>query len=251
MAKGSKGKKRPPGRRPAPARARAAPVAGRADGGVEPPPKASQPSPPAKPVTAAKQTRAERLEAARRARRRKALQVRIGAVAVLVVVAVVVGLLVRSDKEADEAERDRLTAGSCTYDTKGEDVSPVPGNHVAPASYKVDPPSKGNHAPLPVGAGVYGVEGAPAPPDSQLVHSLEHGFVILWHRPDLAENDLAEVRGVYEKHSEDVLMVPRPSLKQKVAATSWGRRLLCGEVEPTRLEEFVEKYRNDAPEPRS
>lgn len=176
--------------------------------------------------------------------------VRAGVAVTVAVVAGVVATLVMADRRTSNAERERLTAGSCTFDTRNDRLSASPNNHVAPASYKVDPPSGGNHAPNDAPAGVYGGTNPP-PPDGRLVHSLEHGYVVLWHRPDVDQKDLAAIRGVFDRYSEDVLMVPRPSLKVKVAATSWGKRLLCPEVEPSRLAEFVRLYRNDSPEPRS
>ena len=233
--KGSKGKKRPGGRRP-PAASRA-PTAKKAPPAVAPTGAGPRPRP----------TRAERLDAARQARKRKALLVRLGVAGAVALVVAAIAWSIVSDRRAEKAARDRLTAGSCTFDTRNDTLRPAPDNHVAPASYEVDPPSGGSHAPQAATAGIYGSDN-PAPPDGQLVHSLEHGFVILWHRPDLGDDDLAAVRGVFDEHPDDVLVVPRPSLKGKVAATSWGRRLLCGEVEPQRLEEFVELYVDDAPE---
>ena len=239
-----KGKKRPAGK---PSQARTPSARGPARTPAPPPAAAGAPAPtPGRPPRSPKPTRAERLDAARRARRRKAMMVRFGAGgAVLAVVAVVV-VLVAADKRAESAERKRLTAGSCELDTRNDRLTV--NKHVAPASYEVDPPAGGDHSPQAARAGVYGDQN-PAPPDPQLVHSLEHGFVVIWHRPGLSEEDTAAIRGVHDKHSEDVLVVPRPSLKQKVAATSWGRRLLCDEIEPDTLEEFVTLYRNKSPEP--
>lgn len=167
------------------------------------------------------------------------------------VIAAVIAFAVAADRRADRAERERLTAGSCTFDTDHDDLSAPPNNHVAPASYEVDPPSGGNHDPQPAPPGLYGEGGQPPPSDAKLVHSLEHGYVILWHRPDLEEKDITAIRGVFDDNADDVLVVPRPTLQQKVAATSWQKRLLCGEVEPDRLAEFIRLYKNDSPEPRS
>ncbi|MDP9388833.1 MAG: DUF3105 domain-containing protein, partial [Actinomycetota bacterium] len=192
-------------------------------------------------------TRAERLEEARRARRRKAQLTRLGLGAVAVVLVGILAVLVISGRRAEQAERRRLTAGACRFDTRNDTLSAPPNNHVPPAGYKVDPPSGGNHAPSAAPAAVYGGE-RPPPPDSQLVHSLEHGYIVLWHRPDLSEEDMAEIRGVYDGFSRDVLVVPRASLRDEVAATAWGKRLLCPEVESARLAEFVRLYRNEGPE---
>lgn len=236
--KGSKGKKRSAGKRPSPSssRAKAAPP---------------RPAPPPTPSPApSKPTRDQRLDAARRARKRKALLVRVGVVATVALLAGVVAAVVAADRRATSKERNRLTAGSCTFDTRNDPLSRPPNNHVAPPSYRVDPPSGGNHALQDAPAGVYGDGNEPPPPDSRLVHSLEHGYVVLWHRPGLDQKDMDAIRGVFDRYSQDVLVVPRPSLTVKVAATSWGKRLLCREVEPNRLAEFVRLYRNESPEPR-
>lgn len=197
----------------------------------------------------AKPTRAERLAAARRARKRKAALTRAGIAGAVAVLVLVVAVVVVTNKNDAKADQKRLTAGSCTYDTESDRTAAPPANHVPPARYQVDPPAGGNHDPSAAPAGLYGGEGQAPPKDAQLVHSLEHGFVVIWHRPDLSEADLAAARGVFDDHSEDVIVVPRASLKGKVAATSWGRRLRCGEVEPDVLSEFVDLYRNKSPEP--
>lgn len=249
--KGSK-KKRPPAKRP-PAKA-AGTTQKATPGAAATPAKAAgtarkaapAPAPPDGGSRRSKPTQAERLQAARQARRRKALRVRLGVgAAVLAVVALVVTLVAADRREARQEEQ-RLTAGSCDYDTRADRLTA--NNHVAPARYSVDPPAGGDHDPGAVPANVF-PEGGTLPGDAQLVHSLEHGFVVLWHRPGLTEAEMADIRAVFDEHAEDVIVVPRASLGVKVAATSWGRRLLCGEVERDSLSEFVDLYRNKSPEP--
>lgn len=236
--KGSK-KRRPPAKRRGPASAPGA------RGGGAPPtgPPGEAGGTPA-PGAARKPTQAERFEAARRARRRKSRLVRAGVVGAVLVVVGVVAALVFADRRAERRDQERLTAGSCEYDTRADRLTA--NNHVPPPSYEVDPPAGGDHDPSPAPAGVYTAQNAPS--DGRLVHSLEHGLVVVWHRPDLSEAERDDVRAVFDEHAEDVIVVPRPSLDVKVAATSWGRRLLCGEVEGATLSEFVELYRNQSPE---
>ena len=245
MAKG-KGKKRPQARRPGggaggDGRSPAKPAAPAA------PKDAAPPTPPAGPAqpSKAKPTRTERMEAARKARRRKQLQTRALAVGVpLLVVAIIAGVMVNNRRNA-QADVDRLEAGSCTFDRRADDTASTPHNPV-PQSYEVDPPSGGNHDPTPAPAGFY--DDGEVPSDNKLVHSLEHGLVIFWHRPDISDDEKAQLREIFDDHDNDVIVVPRASLQQKVAATAWGRRLLCGEVEPAVLREFIDLYLNDAPE---
>jgi hypothetical protein len=193
-----------------------------------------------------KPTRAARIEAARRARRRKRLMVRgaLGGIAVLLVVGV--GARVVADRDQQGDLRRRLTAGSCTFDTRADPTARAPANHVSNPTYRVDPPAGGNHSPQVAQARTYG--GEQVPPDGQVVHALEHGYVVLWHRPDLAGEERDELQKVADRHQRDVLVVPRPTLSTPVAATAWGRRLLCRSVEPAALDLFTREYRNKGPE---
>jgi hypothetical protein len=87
-----------------------------------------------------------------------------------------------------------------------------------------------------------------APPDGQLVHSLEHGYVVAWHQPDLDSAQQQQLQELQEANPDDVLVVEREGLQVPVAATAWGRRLLCQEVEPAALSRFVEEYVGKGPE---
>ena len=242
--KGSKGKKRPGAKRQGTTQKGQAVAPAGGPGGS-----GATRAAPVQGAAAAKQSRTERLEAARRARRRKAMRVRVGVATAVFVLIAGVAAKVLADRRAEEERRERLTAGSCTFDTRSDSISQPPNNHVAPERYEVDPPAGGNHSIEAAQAGFYGDTEEPPPADPELVHSLEHGYVVLWHRPGLEEKDMSAIRTVYDRYSSDVLVVPRASLKVKVAATAWGERLLCPQVEPASLTEFVKIYRNKGPEP--
>lgn len=262
MAKKGKPKRRAPGKRPQPAKRpiaagpastpagapaqAAAKAAGPAKGSAAA--KAAAAAKPAPPSAPGKATRAERIEAARKTRRRKKLQLRIaiGAVAALVIGAIAANAL--SNKSETNAFRDKVTAGTCTLDGRSDATSPTPNNHVPPASYKVNPPAGGNHDPGPAPAGKY--QQANAPSDPKVVHSLEHGYVAIWHQPGLPKEDLDIITKVFDRYENDVLVLPRPSLPKetKVAATAWGERLLCQNAELGPLTDFVARYRNEGPE---
>lgn len=256
MAKKGKPKRRAPGKRPQPAKRpiAAGPVSTSADAGAATGAKAATAkaatatAKPAPPSTPGKPSRAERIDAARKARRRKKLQLRIaiGAAAALVIGAIAANAL--SNKSDTNAFRDKVTAGTCTLDSRKDDTSATPNNHVPPASYKVNPPAGGNHDPSPAPAGKY--EQANAPSDAKVVHSLEHGYVAIWHQPGLPKEDLDIVTKVFERYENDVLVLPRASLPKetKVAATAWGERLLCQNAELGPLTDFVARYRNEGPE---
>ena len=86
------------------------------------------------------------------------------------------------------------------------------------------------------------------PSDGQIVHALEHGYVALWYRPDVAGDTVESLRGLRNKFERDVLLMPRPNLPVMVAATAWHHRLVCDTAEPESLRRFVAAYRNKGPE---
>ncbi|MEO7443063.1 MAG: DUF3105 domain-containing protein, partial [Acidimicrobiales bacterium] len=239
-----KNKRRPPTKRPA---------ASRPPAKAKPPPPSSPPA--ARPAAGGapagagppRKTQAQRLEEARRARARKSRNTRL---AVAGAVLVLVGLLVFNtlDNRGDaDALRSRLTAGGCTFDTRSDRTDSGPPEHVPTPGYEVDPPAGGNHDPSPAPAGTY--TEASKPDDTNIVHSLQHGYITIWHRPDLDEAGLAAVAKAVEGDERDVLVVPRATLTGQVAATAWGERLLCPTLEAGPLREFVKAYANKGPEP--
>ena len=247
---------RPPANRPgqpgagqakAPAAAQAkAPAA--ATGGAKAGPPAKPASAPKAPRERTGPTRAERLAAAEAARRRKATRNRAliagGLVAVLALLTVTVINSRRSNGRVVSALE---SSGNCKYDTRNDSDHGAGNNHVTgDVTYKVNPPSGGDHNPSPSPPGIFTADNTP--PDAQIVHSLEHGYVAVWYRPDVDTATLDGLKGLASKYPRDVLLVPRASLEQPVAATAWHRRLLCERPDATALERFVTEYRNKGPE---
>ncbi|MDQ1438012.1 MAG: hypothetical protein QOK43_1641, partial [Acidimicrobiaceae bacterium] len=113
-------------------------------------------------------------------------------------------------------------------------------------SYSVNPPSGGDHLSFAESPGTY--EGQRVPLDGNLVHSLEHGYVIIWFRPDISDADKATLESVRQLYPRDTLVVERRQLDKPVAATAWHQRLLCGRIDKTALANFVRDARNKAPE---
>jgi hypothetical protein len=78
----------------------------------------------------------------------------------------------------------------------------------------------------------------------QAVHSLEHGYVLVWYRGlKRAQVDALgrEVRG-----ERETILVPYPKLKkgQKMAMTAWGRLQYCTKPDPKAVAAFIERYRD-------
>jgi hypothetical protein len=143
----------------------------------------------------------------------------------------------------------RLTATGGTVDQKADEFTPGGNGHVTAPVYTVDPPAGGDHVNSAADAGVYTAEAVP--PDGTVVHAMEHGYVVIWYRPDLRGDDLAVLRKVFDTYPRDVLLVPRASLTKTstpVVATAWHQRLLLPTVAESPLLDFTTIYRNQGPE---
>ena len=196
-------------------------------------------------------TRSERLAAAEAARRRKATRTRAliagGLIAVLTLLTVTI---INSRRSNDRIVSQLEASGACEYDSRTDSDAGAGRNHISGnLAYKVDPPSGGDHNPTPAAPGTFTT--ANAPPDAQVVHSLEHGYVAIWYGPNLDAAGLETLRTVTSEYSRDVLLLPRASLgDSQVAATAWHRRLLCERPDAEALERFITAYRNKGPEKR-
>lgn len=181
--------------------------------------------------------------------------------AVIIVAAVVVVLVSGGSgkKHTPVSASSPPSAAHCTtddrmdvYSTDGPAVhtdSPAYKGPLGPPTnpkYTVDPPSGGDHLGQAAPPGDY--EGNQVVADGYYVHSLEHGYVVIWHHPDVSAGQLTAIKAVAAKYPKDVLIVARSSMADAVAATAWHHRLLCDGVDSAALSDFVAQYRNQGPE---
>jgi len=110
--------------------------------------------------------------------------------------------------------------------------------------YNSNPPAAGPHYEEPSHAGYYDK----APADGHLVHSLEHGAIILWFNPDLSSNDKARLKNFFDKTRGKTIMVPRKNMGVPVALTSWGRILKLKTIDEKAMQNFFDTNINRAPE---
>lgn len=160
-----------------------------------------------------------------------------------------------SDDDDGGISDEARDAAGCTADDRMDPYT-EDGNHVDapgykgplsnPPTYSVNPPSGGDHLTQAAPPGIYA--GLNVVPDGNLVHSLEHGYVILWYRSDAPMGDITLVRDVREQYARDTLVVERNDMPSPVAATAWEQRLLCRRANAEVLGDFIEQARNKAPE---
>jgi hypothetical protein len=122
--------------------------------------------------------------------------------------------------------------------------------------YDTNPPTTGRHLQVPAEDGIY----EEAPPDSAVVHSMEHGRIVIWFKPDLPAEARASLRAFVEADNYQMLLVPREDMPYDVAATAWnaepgrlgtGRLLGCPSFEDSvfdALRAFRDEHRGKGPE---
>jgi hypothetical protein len=92
-------------------------------------------------------------------------------------------------------------------------------------------------------------------PDENLVHSLEHGYVILWYDcTQVEESECTRIQDglrnvISATGTFKVIAMPREGMDAPVIATSWGMMYKQQTFDEGALTAFVEANRNKAPEP--
>jgi len=130
----------------------------------------------------------------------------------------------------------------------GQEIAIQGRNHVPDGTrvdYSTNPPTSGNHYANPQAAGIYD---NPIP-DGNLVHSMEHGAVILWYKSDIPATESAQLKSIFSSVSvSKKIMMPRDNLDVPVALTSWGRLLKLQTIDENQIKAFMETNENRGPE---
>lgn len=120
--------------------------------------------------------------------------------------------------------------------------------------YKTNPPTSGDHygvpdetASGPVADGAY----LTAPPESRMVHAMEHGRVEIRYSPDLPDDQQLAIKGVFDEDPAGVVMVPDPDLPYAVAVSAWNNYVGCpkyGALDLDVIRNFRDSFRGNGPE---
>ena len=106
--------------------------------------------------------------------------------------------------------------------------------------YNTNPPTTGPHYADSQLAGIYD---KPVP-DGNLLHSMEHGAVILWYKEEaggLSVEEVEQLKQIFRSVPvSKKIMVPRESLDVPVALTSWGKLLKLQTIDETQIKAFME-----------
>lgn len=120
--------------------------------------------------------------------------------------------------------------------------------------YNSNPPTSGPHYADWKRAGVYDKP----EPDGYLVHSLEHGYVIISYNCDAKPKDESQVdcdtlkkqlSDLYkERGAFKLIVTPRPSLDAPLALTAWGYIDKMDKFDKDRIIAFIDAFRDKGPE---
>lgn len=132
----------------------------------------------------------------------------------------------------------------------GQEVQ-VSAGHVAAGTqltFNSNPPAGGQHyGDGTAHAGFYDTKNVPA--DGYLVHSLEHGAVILWYNPKiLSQGQVEKLKNIYSQSSGKTIMAPRDSMDVPIALSSWGRVLKLKVIDEKEIKAFFDTNDGRGPE---
>jgi hypothetical protein len=114
--------------------------------------------------------------------------------------------------------------------------------------YGTNPPTSGNHYPIPEQDGVYTQQ----PPLTHLVHTLEHGRIEIQYTPTLAPRRVRQLGGLLNQDRSYTLLFPNKTMKYDVAVTAWGHLAGCKKVTNGTFDvirAFKLRYVGKGPEP--
>ena len=172
----------------------------------------------------------------------------------IAIVAVVVGALFLGWRwwQGSKGESEFLAhaqAGQAALEQVGRLSEEASSGHLAPGEsvrYASDPPTSGRHNPKWVDPGVY----AAVQPKAGLVHSLEHGMVVIYmdEPTPAARQDLVAWAGLYTDKWSGVVITPKLGLGEAVILTAWRRLMRLEQFDADAAAAFIDAFRGRGPE---
>ncbi len=118
-------------------------------------------------------------------------------------------------------------------------------------TFETNPPTSGDHYPEPADDGAYTPSNTPEA--ALLVHSLEHGRVIIQYRPGLPKNELGQLKSAFDEDNayHMILAENQTKMPYDVAVTAWTKSLTCKKFNQNvfdAIRTFRDKYLDKGPE---
>jgi Protein of unknown function (DUF3105) len=191
------------------------------------------------------------------AARKRAVQIAGAVVGVAIVAVVIVLLVAGGGSDESEADPGQLTADAraagCTFRQFRSEGRTHTNTRVD--DYRTNPPTSGDHNPVPAEDGVY----APGnePNKENWVHTLEHGRVLFQYAPGSPAADVRRLTALAQEELEGtagyhtLVLQNNTDMDAKFAAVAWTRYVTCDELGEPQLQvmrDFREAYTDKAPE---
>jgi hypothetical protein len=149
------------------------------------------------------------------------------------------------DRQVEDLDEAARAAGCELEDPRNEGSDHVEGE----VEYDTNPPTGGDHNPVPADDGIYGAE---APAKENYVHTLEHGRIIVQFKPTLPAEQRGRLRALVEEDSYHMVLMPNNTdMPYDVAAIAWDHKVVCprmGDKVFDAIRAFKEQYRDQGPE---
>lgn len=117
-----------------------------------------------------------------------------------------------------------------------------------PVEYQTMPPASGPHFPDPTAPGFY----TERPAFGYLVHSLEHGSVVIYYDPAQLSPEIEKSLRAFIKANSDteigIVAVPDADFKYPFILTAWDKMLKLDKYDPRVVSAFLAEYLGRGPE---
>ena len=117
-----------------------------------------------------------------------------------------------------------------------------------PVEYQTMPPTSGPHFPDPTAPGFYTTR----PAFGYLVHSLEHGSVVIYYDPAQLSPEIEKSLRAFIKANSDpemgIVAVPDADFKYPFILTAWDKMLKLDKYDPRVIRAFLAEYLGRGPE---
>jgi len=124
-------------------------------------------------------------------------------------------------------------------------------DHIEPevdVTYTANPPTSGDHLPVPAEDGAY----TTAPDTRSLVHTLEHGRVVMQYSPDAPAEVSDQLQALFDEDPYHMVLVPnQTNMPYAVAATMWNESIGCEQMNEEVFDAFRafrDQFRDTGPE---
>lgn len=126
------------------------------------------------------------------------------------------------------------------------DYFPSQGNYHLKAgeafnAYNSNPPTSGPHDPSEVEWGIYDQP----QPTVKLIHSMEHGGVIIWYNCPGCEDIINRLKAITKEYRDKnmrIILTPYPNMEARIAITSWTRLLKMDQINEDAIRRFIEVH---------